>query len=380
MPQHVNGENIANAKWSVEERCISKPIVPPQDWSYDGTILMTGYAGIHGVNADWETPHVLTFLNDSDLWGGALSLDGQWYASPRGDFTITETYNGITGVDELRVFSVDRDRDYFYSLAVDRAEYVFFGYTHAQVYWRDNETFLYANTEFSPFRGESTDWPTSEYNFDGQPHQRFYFSPDWTRWIFNGLDEQNHSVWKISDLTQNKILEKLDITVPIAWNPDASAFVATITDGQEIPSYSFALFDRQGNPLETIFAVPVGQQLGLFTLGWSPNGRYLAFITFENSFPWNHYSPQNTLYIADVQNSVIYNTCVAIGEGLAWSPNSNIDQLTFLVSGEGTKEVLILDMNSYSLYSIARHLVSYNRRVYQGRQSAYDGIVGWREN
>jgi hypothetical protein len=102
-----------DAGWPIEERCIGAPTAPPDDWTYSGTILMTGNSGIHGVNAAWETPHVLTFLNDTDLWGGALSPDGNWYASPRGNFTITETYNGITEIDELRISSIEGQRDNF---------------------------------------------------------------------------------------------------------------------------------------------------------------------------------------------------------------------------------------------------------------------------
>ncbi len=100
-------QEVTDTGWPVQERCTGSPTAPPKGWTYNGTILLTGNSGIHGVNAAWETPHILTFLDDNDLWGGALSPDGQWYASPRGTFTITETYNGITEIDELRVSSVD---------------------------------------------------------------------------------------------------------------------------------------------------------------------------------------------------------------------------------------------------------------------------------
>ncbi len=80
-----------DAGWPVEERCVGAPTKPPKGWSYDGTILMTGYAGIHGVNAKWDTPRVLAKLSDKDVWGGALSPDGKWYASPYGERFTTES-------------------------------------------------------------------------------------------------------------------------------------------------------------------------------------------------------------------------------------------------------------------------------------------------
>lgn len=364
--------NAQDTGWPIEERCLGKPVQPAPDWTYDGTILMTGNSGIHGVNAAWETPHVLTFLDDSDLWGGALSPDGMLYASPRGDFTITESNNGITEIDELRLYSVDGQRNYT-SLPVDRNLYVFFQYTHAQAYWRDNESFIYAYTQFNTVTGEIVDWPTPEFTMDGYPSKRFHFSPDWTRWIFPGYDAPYD--WKVADLTENQVIITLNITTPIAWKPDSTGFVATITDDADIPAFSFVLFDRDGNKIETIFNAPDGQEFGLSTLGWSEDSRYFAFSAFDHGVNQNRY---NTLYIADSQNKVIYNTCTAIGDGLAWSPITN--EIAFIAPGEGLKAVSILDMSNYSLQRVAWHSVAYNRRVYQGSEAAYYGIIGWREN
>jgi hypothetical protein len=214
-----------------------------------------------------------------------------------------------------------------------------------------------------------------------------YFAPDWSREIYTGQDEENQFVWKIADLSQGNVLGILDITPPIAWQHDASRFVATITDNADIPAYSIELFNQQGQPIETIFTVPDGQQLGLFTLGWSIDDRYFAFIAFnmyvENNkaYPSSYYHrPDNILYIVDTQNRLIVDTCTAIGEGLAWSPDTSIPEITFLAPGEGSKDVFILDMNSYKLHRIARHSVGYNRRIYQGSHSASDGIIGWRSD
>lgn len=80
--------------WPVQQRCAESPALPPDDWSYPGTILMSGYAGIHGMRADWETPHIVAFFRKDSrggrqLMGGQLSPDGRWYAVPTG-----ETYVG----------------------------------------------------------------------------------------------------------------------------------------------------------------------------------------------------------------------------------------------------------------------------------------------
>ena len=51
--------------YPVEERCVEPPIQAPADFSYSGRLLMTGYAGIHAMRADWETPRVEAFFNEN---------------------------------------------------------------------------------------------------------------------------------------------------------------------------------------------------------------------------------------------------------------------------------------------------------------------------
>jgi hypothetical protein len=93
--------------WPVAQRCVGEPTAPPAGWTFEGTILMTGYAGIHAVQADWETPRVVVFLNrdwgesDSDLPGGALSPNGRWYASPYGSRVMERSYNVVTTLNEI---------------------------------------------------------------------------------------------------------------------------------------------------------------------------------------------------------------------------------------------------------------------------------------
>ena len=374
----------ADTGWSVEQRCVGDPTPPPADWTYDGTILLTGYAGIHGVDAAWETPRVLTFLNEDNLWGGALSPDGSWYASPRGYFTITESYNGITEIHELRVFPVNGQRDTYFSIPYETE---FYQYTHGQVYWKDNSQFLYFDM-MNPFTGVVQAWQQPEYVWDAEPYTRQYFSPDWKRQVFYGyVETATGSVWdwKINDLVNNEILRTLNITSPVAWKPDSSGFGAVITDGADIPTYSLGLFDRDGVQGDVIVSAP-DREFGLFAIGWSADSRYLAFIDFPfnyymvegKAYSFAYYDSGNTLYIADMQEKNVIDTCLTVGEGIAWSPQYGVEQLALMPPGEGLKDVLILDLDAGALHPIAKQLVTYNRRIYQGRKSSYTSIIGWR--
>ena len=54
--------------WEIEERCIEEPTYPPDDWTNNGTLLISGYAGIHAMQADWETPRIEAFFSNEDSW------------------------------------------------------------------------------------------------------------------------------------------------------------------------------------------------------------------------------------------------------------------------------------------------------------------------
>jgi hypothetical protein len=74
-----------------------------------------------------------------------------------------------------------------------------------------------------------------------------------------------------------------------------------------------------------------------------------------------------TLYLADMQERQIINTCLQVGRGTAFSPNNT--KLAFLAPGTGTKLVYVLDLESWALHPVANHIVENN-----------DGaVIGWRE-
>ena len=69
----VNADEDELNTWRIVERCLLEPIEPDEDWSFEGEILMGGWAGIHAVSTEFDTPYVLH-------WGysRAISPDGQW--------------------------------------------------------------------------------------------------------------------------------------------------------------------------------------------------------------------------------------------------------------------------------------------------------------
>src|SRR6266545_3823249 len=69
--------------WPIVERCVPEPTSPPADWTYPGVILATGWAGLHGIRADLDTPYILVFSKffRGSAWrtfDNSLSPDGRW--------------------------------------------------------------------------------------------------------------------------------------------------------------------------------------------------------------------------------------------------------------------------------------------------------------
>ena len=69
----------AQQDWTVVKQCI-QPTRASENWSFEGTILLRGYGGVHGVNALWDTPHIVAQIPPVRPYGVALSPDEFWYA------------------------------------------------------------------------------------------------------------------------------------------------------------------------------------------------------------------------------------------------------------------------------------------------------------
>jgi hypothetical protein len=370
--------------WPAEKRCVGAPTKAPKGWSYDGTILMTGYAGIHGVNAKWDTPHVLVFLGDNDLWGGALSLDGKWYASPYGDRIPPEVSSTTTQTKEIRIYNLTIQSQ---PIIIRPVESYSRGGDYTSIYWQGNDSIIYRTDDGTQSINRLTQEKTTLKQFDGlydgEDIRRFSFSPNLSYVIYHKFEPHEPGDAVIRDLRTQNDIKQLKIKNPITWNPNSSEFTAILGDnigyGRGKLEEQLALFDKTGIFLSAVMKAPDGQQFGRLNSVWSSDGHYFAFILFDyftGYGEWRafNYDTKNTLYIADVQNKKIINTCLSIGMRMAWHPSEH--QLTFLNPGNGLKDVLIFDLDTYMLHPIAKHIVGDNQRELGYGTS--DSILGWR--
>jgi len=71
------------------------------------------------------------------------------------------------------------------------------------------------------------------------------------------------------------------------------------------------------------------------------------------------------VYVADVENQYIIDTCLMASEGIAWSPTAPL--LAMLAPGRNQRPLWVLDVETNSIYTIAYH-----------QAGVEDGVIGWR--
>lgn len=236
-----------------------------------------------------------------------------------------------------------------------------------KMYWFDNEHLVYESQSLegggyfliNPFTDEVTRWeskiPLPFYS---------YPSPDWTRTIYDASANRGQE-WTFTDgETIKQLVPDGLFYMSVAWKHDSSAFVAEMpqTSGDSVFT-QLTFFDSNANIHEVIIQFPESTSIrtNIITntpnLTWSPDGRYLAFVTTTFA------DPVINLYIADMQEKRVYDTCIETSDGLAWSPDSNMLAMMDFYDYKPHRPVMVLDRNAWALYTVAYHEGS---------------VIGWR--
>lgn len=356
----VQADADSETPWPIEERCVSNPTKPPDRWTYSGTLLMSGYAGIHAMQADWETPRVTAFFHAGALGkpheGGQLSADGRWYAVPVGETWMEPSFNQYWLTNGLRIYSTVDDTElnfdlseYDHILSYSRIGYYGTAWTYEAVRWVDNDALIIGSFLFRQFSSENfVDVEEASIPIALGYFADFEFSPDRTR--VNGFIVSGERGEAIFDPKQPDDAITYLQTEAVAWLHDSSGFMGE----QRIETEErLSLFDRNGTFIERVFVSAGGRfdisrhDAGRNELGWSPDNRYFAFV---------HYPPQSQpaqLIILDTEQRLAVNTCLKPVSQPVWSPDGK--QLAVLLRAPENLRVVILDMESWTAYAVARH-------------------------
>lgn len=359
-----------NQYFPIVENCIPEPVLPPDDWTYDGTIMMDGYAGIHGMNAEWDTPRVLMFdtyapNGDSPVYGTELSPDGKWLAVPMGETWTEPSFNQYTNVRGVRVYPTDGSLEY---IDFRMEEYDFFSYfprawSFIPVQWVDNESFVMGDILVHPFEGKvelatiDTGWSTLNVRA---------YSPD-TSLAFSGYPIGSDYKYGLYDPTDPETtfieISPLD---GLSWKRDSTDFIAIVENEEFEPTY-LALYNRYGEKIKDVLSVKDRRFEFVETVDirrnetqWSPDNK-LFVLTWQPQT----YQGTTPIYIIDFETEQIIDTCLRTSNIPVWSPDGKM--LAFLKTTRNNQNIVVVDLELQKAYIVGKHL---------GSGSA---MVGWRE-
>lgn len=389
VPSPAQAENDADEPWPVEQRCIPDPVLPPDDWSYPGTILMSGYAGIHGIRADWETPHILAFFRkdangDYPLRGGQLSPDAHWYAAPIGETWAEISFNNYWDVRGVRLYSMSGDgEEIIFDLADYRDLYQYFStaWSYLPIEWRGTASFVIGGILIHPFDNEVE---SAAYDTVGTVYDDRYFSPDLTRMdgrvildafgevvTYQSLTTFDYSVVtglaRLDDPKAGVIgLGKVD---GLSWRRDSAGLIAQVENATESGD-QLILYDRDGVLTSVIFDLGRGRvdfrrgTSGRNDLRWSPDNKQFAF-TYSPPYP-----ERGRLHIVNLDEELVIDTCLNPISQPVWSPDGKM--LAYLAVARENLKIIVVDVEAWKAYDIGRHS---GRRSLAGSPE----MVGWRD-
>lgn len=355
-----------------EQRCVPEPVQPPDEWTYPGVILMSGYAGIHAMQADWETPHVVAFFNNdaqgnAPMVGGQLSPDQNWYAMPMGQTYQEISYNIYFFIETLHIYSLSGDGvildfnlgDYFDIAQIyGYAAWVFF-----PVQWRDDQSLIIGGLLMHPFTGEGE---TSSFDLVSS-FNRPYFAPDLSRaWLFDAGTGSTNVYDPLNWDVPERLLGGIQA---VFWRHDSSGFIGFRNRDREVWR-GLINYDRDGIELarvlnmETTRISTLPPLSGRTDLQWSRDDRYFAFATFSSD-------PPNTIYLVDMQERLVTDTCLEPRSAVVWSSDGTL--FAYLAESGENLNVVVVDTTTWQAYIVARH---------SGQTPAFGAIpemVGWRD-
>jgi hypothetical protein len=345
--------------WPVEQRCAAEAVVPPDDWTFNGTIFTRDLDGIRAINAAFPTTYFVIFSSEF-LKGAALSPDGRWYAIPSGTLspaadTIPDYYYHVQKID---FYSTDAKREHR-SIPWDMT----FRSSIETIRWLDDEYIFYRSGhhyggseyyKINTISGEKTKVEV--------PARSIIPSPDGSRAFYR--DEQTLEFTLYNTATNETLVHFAENTQNFLhaypqWSPDSTRFVGVVTDernGEVEPAPAHVnIYDRDGSLMQSI-----KWDTTVYNPNLSGNNAYLSWSDNEGNF-----------FVADLDTKTITDYCNFPRYSQVLSPDGK--QLAF--SYQNT--VYVLDLTSAQIY-VLPYIFSHSPHGYQIQ--SYTDVVAWGQN
>jgi hypothetical protein len=285
--------------WEIVERCISEPVAPPDNWSFDGIIFLESSIGIHGLNSSLETPYILAYQNDASYGSsGAISPDGRWFAFPAGHAAYNNMVSSLYVVETIKTVRTDGrgviSQIEWFSVNNGGGPYIV-----PNIRWINANEYVYRGDgilQVNPFTHETAPYLG---HFDDYG----LYSPDDTRLLTYNLDRHRLDVELLHTDTNEVLVNFADQSDKpasrfLSWMPN-SEMVAISVDGV------LQLYSRDGQLATTITDNYVS------TLRWNLNNNEFALIS------------EDKLVLGNLETQQLTDTCLTV-TGLGWSPSGKL--------------------------------------------------------
>ena len=326
--------------WAIEQQCLPEPSTTlPDDWSFDGTLILTSSNKLHAYRQEWDTPHILLFSASWNIpHSGQLSPDGKWFAIVKGDSKRIQAVTLWT-TDEIQVIDTNNGTQFIVEWDT------WFGATHTLygrfLEWLPDNKLLYSRTESDSPNVEGEEWyvidpftaDVTEWESNINPHQdSFYLAPDAQKAVYGdyGWDFFLHNEYE-------------EIQLPIwqaTWNPNSTKFATFIVD-ENFQTLQFVTYNINGNMDAVILNNLSGDWSRLLKNAWSHDGRYLIFEA-------------DKIYIADTESQILIDPCInARSMTVAWSQDDS--QLAFVDEYDRQRRIQIIDFDLWERFVVGYH-------------------------
>jgi len=355
--------------WEIVERCITTPTEPPDDWTFDGTIITYRYRdGVHGFRSDTPSRYYIAFDNGTEYGqAGSFSPNGQWFAVYTGHQTSYGLSASYYSVDNLRVVSTSPARE-TYLIPWQARTFSSGGMIHSPPIRWDSDSTIVTNGYLPTDQTLTTgDFSINPFTAEFVPYVRdttssneyTALSPDGTRAItielgdngYGTMVEQRQYLYDIdeeiaiSDLWatngDNEIglrlwLPYTDFGIqPPFWTPNSQLLISKSTFNDQSAVVSFT---RDGALESVIFSGHILQP------ELAETGTSLALVGSTSA------DDELSLYIADLETRTVYNTCINPSHyRVAISPTG--DQVAVSIGGNDGF-VYVVDLNEWAAYRL----------------------------
>jgi WD40 repeat protein len=305
--------------WSVIRDCFPVPEPRPDDYTFNGFIASyVSDDGIRALRSETFTTYYLAFAGSNFIEMAAFSPDGRWLTVPYGFIETAAAFDIRYRVGELRVMTTGTFPQISARLPWQAS---FQQGNFTRIRWLDGEAFLYPQGSFldgqsmqqvQPFTGAVSSADGRQYQ-DLSPDETRGFQPITGRLALFDIQRPSEDALAYFPVQQANLSS-------IVWSPDSSQFAALEADTDA--ARWLTLYSRDGTSIARVFDLTTEHLLA--NLRWLPDSTKLAFTAYDP------YDNENTLYLADITNQTVRDTCILLNtrytqpptEALAWSPDS----------------------------------------------------------